>query len=304
MVIWRFSDGRAGHDSQSEGITSALKDRLDCECHEINVPLSFSSYCWGFIRKLPAVSHLPDPDLLVGAGHACHFPMLLSRHVRGGRALVLMKPSLPTRLFDLCLIPKHDRFEPNPNVISTEGPLNILRPCSSLSIDHGLILIGGESQHFNWDEQKLFKQVLQILNSEDLNWTITDSPRTPLATKSLLQTLHKDKVTYVPFTANQDSALPDLLDKSAVIWVSEDSMSMIYEALSTGASVGVLRIPEKAHSRLADVAPSLAKKQLLTLFDDWLLNKSLSPPINILTESARCADILIERYAWSRKKPV
>lgn len=304
IVIWRFSDGRAGHDSQSNGLIEALKDRVDCECHEVNAPLSFSSYCYGLLKKLPAVSHLPDPDLLVGAGHTCHFPMLLSRHVRGGQALVLMKPSLPTRLFDLCLIPAHDSFKPGPNVVATEGPLNALRACSSLSMDHGLILIGGESKHFHWEEQLLLKQVLQIIDSEDLNWTITDSPRTSLATRNLLQTLHKDKVTFIPFSAKQGAALSKLLSKSGIVWVSEDSMSMIYEALSTGASVGVLRIPAKAKSRLADVAPSLAKKQLLTLFDDWLLNKSLSPPINILTESARCADILIERYAWSRKNSV
>ena len=304
IVIWRFSDGRAGHDSQSNGIIEALKDRVDCECHEVSVPFSFSSYCYGLLKIFPAVSHLPDPDLLVGAGHACHFPMLLTRHIRGGQALVLMKPSLPTRLFDLCLIPGHDSFKAGPNIISTEGPLNTLRPSSGLSMDHGLILIGGESKHFHWEEQKLLKQLLQILNSKDLNWTITDSPRTSLATRNILQTLHKDKVTYIPFTGKQDTTLPNLLHKSGIIWVSEDSMSMIYEALSTGASVGVLRIPAKAQSRLADVAQSLAKKQLLTIFDDWLLNKSLSPPINILTESARCADILIERYGWSRKKSV
>lgn len=304
IVIWRFSDGRAGHDSQSKGIILALKNHVDCETHEISVPLSLSSYCWSLLKKLPLISHLPDPDLLVGAGHACHFPMLLCRHVRGGHTIVLMRPSLPSRWFDLCLIPAHDRARQYSNIISTEGPLNTLLPSSNLSPDQGLILIGGVSKHFEWDERKLIKQIEQILASEDLNWTITDSPRTPLTTRVLLQALCEDKASYVPFPGNSGSVLPNLLQKSGIIWVSEDSMSMIYETLSTGASVGVLRMPAKPNSRLADVAPSLAEKQLLTLFDDWLTNKSLKPPINTLAESARCAEILIQRYAWTRKKIV
>jgi mitochondrial fission protein ELM1 len=301
-TIWRFSDGRAGHDSQSSGLILALKDRTNCESYEVNVPLPFSSYCWSLMKKLPCVSHLPDPDLLIGAGHACHLPMLVSRCVRGGQTLVLMRPSLPTRLFDLCLIPAHDQVKQKLNVIPTEGPLNTLHPSGNLSSSDGLILIGGTSKHFNWDEKKLAEQLLQILDSKDIDWTITDSPRTPVSTRNLLQSLHKGKVTYVPFSGNTVPALAELLQKSGIIWVSEDSMSMIYEALSTGASIGILRVQQKGRSKLANVAPSLANRQLLTLYEDWVSGKALAPPAMILSESSRCADAVIDRLNWRRIK--
>ena len=88
------------------------------------------------------------------------------------------------------------------------------------------------------------------------------------------------------------------------MWVSEDSMSMIYEALSTGASVGLLQTDEKPKSRLGKVAQSLAEKKLLTVFDEWQSSQQLLPPSRILSESTRCADLLVERLGWERKETV
>jgi uncharacterized protein len=266
--------------------------------------MPFSSYGWCLLKKLPFVSHLPDPDLLVGAGHACHIPMLMTRRVCGGRTLVLMMPSLPTRFFDLCLIPEHDRPKEAENILPTVGPLNQLSCSKHLSSDTGLMLIGGESKHFSWDEKRLHQQLLDIIERDDINWTITDSPRTPASTRVLLQALNKGKVNYLPFADKTASALPDLLQRAGTVWVSEDSMSMIYEALSTGAAVGILRVQRKNEGRLAQVAQSLANKGLLTLFDDWLSGQALVPPAQPLSESIRCAEAVLERLGWAVAKPV
>ena len=34
-VVWRFSDGKAGHDSQSQGLVDALQRHMDIECYDI-----------------------------------------------------------------------------------------------------------------------------------------------------------------------------------------------------------------------------------------------------------------------------
>ncbi len=302
-VIWRFSDDRAGHDSQSVGLVSALVDRIECNSHDVHVPFPVSSYGWGLLKNVPYTAHLPNPDLLIGAGHGTHFPILLSRYVRGGRALVLMKPSSPASFFDLCFIPEHDNVKNANNIIATTGPLNMQQPSNRLSRGHGLILIGGQSKHFEWDEKNLLEQILQILRKEKIDWTVTDSPRTPLSTKNLLQSIDKSNLKYLPFNEGSGT-LKDLMQDASVVWVSEDSMSMTYEALSTGAGVGILRVPHRNDSRLTKVAQSLAAKQLLTLFDDWLSGKALTPPQTILSESARCADMLINRFDWAKKSPL
>ncbi len=302
-VIWRFSDGRPGHDAQSKGLSSALSDLLECECHDILSPVPFSNYCWGALKKFPLVNSLPDPDLLIGAGHATHKPMLLAQYTRGGLAIVLMKPSLPTKLFDLCLIPEHDKHKGGDNILTTVGPLNLLRPSGQLSDEQGLILIGGESKHFHWENAGLQEQLLCILERSNLNWTLTDSPRTPPATRALLQELNTDKVKYVPYADKNGAGIVDLLQRAGTVWVSEDSMSMIYEALSTGAAVGVLRVTNKNNSRLADVAQRLANKHLLTLFDEWVTTRTLLPPEKPLYESARCAKELVRRLSRLSARP-
>lgn len=303
-VIWRFSDNRAGHDSQSIGLVSALQDRVDCEVYNIDVPFPLSSYASAVLKKLPLVSHYPDPDLLVGAGHTSHFPMLASRLLRGGRALVIMTPTLPTQLFDFCLIPEHDNKQRSSNIIPTTGPLNTIRTSNQLSITDGLILLGGESKHFYWNEDKLFGQIAEITKHDKRNWVITDSPRTPTSTEEILRSLNQENVEYISFRQNNGADLSTFLQKAGNVWVSEDSMSMIYEALSTGASVGLLQTDEKPKSRLGKVAQSLAEKKLLTVFDEWQSSQQLLPPSRILSESTRCADLLVERLGWERKETV
>jgi uncharacterized protein len=303
-VIWRFSDNRAGHDSQSIGFVSALQERVDCEIYNIHVPFPLSSYASAVLKKLPLVSHLPNPDLLVGAGHASHFPMLLSRLLRGGRTLVIMTPTLPTQLFDFCLIPEHDEKERSRNIIPTIGPLNTIRASTQLSETEGLIVLGGESKHFYWNEDKLFQQITKILRNDKRNWIITDSPRTPSSTEHLLTSLNEENVKYVSYKQKNNSDLSSLLQKAGNVWVTEDSMSMIYEALSTGASVGLLRVDEKPKSRLGKVAQTLVEKNLLTLFNEWQSSKQLLPPARTLSESTRCANILVERLGWEKKATV
>ncbi len=297
-VFWRFSDGRAGHDAQSLGLVSALSDLINCDCHDIHLPIPLSSYGRGLLNLYPVISGLPDPDLLIGAGHASHIPLLLAQRVHGGQTLVLMKPSLPTQFFNLCLIPEHDKVRAADNILITEGPLNLLHPSPRLSFDHGLILVGGKSKHFNWDRQNLQQQILPVLEQNAINWTITDSPRTPETTRTFLRSLHKGKVKYLPYNDKNSVGLIALMEKAAIVWVSEDSMSMIYEALSSGAAVGILRVPKKNNGRLAEVAPTLADKQLLTLFDAWHSGQALKPPVTVLAEAERCARLLPGQLGW------
>lgn len=298
-IIWRFSDGRAGHDAQSMGFVRALSELVDCESYDIGLPFPFSNYAYGLIKKFPRVLELPDPDLAIGAGHASHGPLLLARYVRGGKALVFMKPSLPAAFFDICLIPWHDKTVQASNIIHTEGPLNSLRPSSNLSAKKGLILVGGKSKHFDWNDEHVLKQINIVLAQPTISWTVADSPRTPASTRALLQDIKNDRFHYLSSADKNEAALSDLFQKAGVIWVSEDSMSMIYESLSTGAAIGILSVPKAQDSRLAGVTSSLSEKKLVTLFDDWSTGQALVPPTKPLLESQRCALAVASLLGWS-----
>ncbi|MEZ5574345.1 MAG: ELM1/GtrOC1 family putative glycosyltransferase [Candidatus Competibacteraceae bacterium] len=88
----------------------------------------------------------------------------------GARAVVLMRPSLPLALFDLCLIPEHDTPPVRANVVlATRGALNRIQPSSNLESRQGLLLIGGPSAHFGWDDAGLRAQIAAVLAADPSN---------------------------------------------------------------------------------------------------------------------------------------
>ena len=143
LVVWRFADGVRGHENQSDGLIAALARRTRVSVHTVSTPRNRRiEVLW---RTLLAVDYrtLPNPDLLVGTGQATHLPMLAARHRRGGHVVVLMKPSLPVAWFDLLIVPAHDHLQARPNLITTRGSLNRIRPAAEKNHHEGLILVGG-----------------------------------------------------------------------------------------------------------------------------------------------------------------
>ena len=45
-----------------------------------------------------------------------------------------MKPSLPRRCFDLCIVPRHDGLAPDAHTLVTEGALNRIRPAARATL--------------------------------------------------------------------------------------------------------------------------------------------------------------------------
>ena len=120
-VIWRFVDGKPGHEKQSAGLIQGIESIRPIEVHEIDV--RFKALYWRQIRRFLRrdAPDLPPPEVLVGVGHRTHPPLALARLVCGGRSVVLMKPTLPLWFFDLHFVPQHDRVRPDANVVRTRG---------------------------------------------------------------------------------------------------------------------------------------------------------------------------------------
>ena len=95
LTVWRFVDGKPGHENQSLGMLRALAEHVEVRVEEIPVKRGWGNLADWLLKRCPnrPAGH---PDLLVGAGHATHLPMLACRRACGGRTLVLMKPSLPS----------------------------------------------------------------------------------------------------------------------------------------------------------------------------------------------------------------
>ena len=240
--------------------------------------------------------HLPDPDIIIGAGHGTHIPMLSAAIDRGGRTVVLMQPSLPNTWFDMCLIPEHDEPRPAANICLTKGALNTMQLSHSQDPKQGTILVGGPSRHHHWNEQQLLAQIRELLTT-DLQWTISDSPRTPETTRLMLARLKQASVTFQSYSDTQQGWLENRMAVSGTTWVTQDSISMIYEALTCGSAVGLFAIPVRRKSRVVSAVNNLAVNGNVVFFDDWKKGRELLPVSPPLNEADRCAELLLEEFA-------
>ena len=292
-VIWRFTDGKPGHDNQSLGLTDALQRQLQLEIHDIPVPPRMAAWQAWLTGRFPPARLLPDPWLLVGAGRATQVPLLAARRARGGRVVTLMSPGLPGRLFDLCLIPEHDQPAAARNVLTTQGSLNRIQPVAGHGGDCGLILVGGPSRHFGWQSETIIRQVARIIRFSPLrHWVLATSRRTPAGFAGRVNNTIFNTNKSLRIVLWRDTApgwLQQQLGQAACVWVTGDSVSMIYEALTARVPVGVLALPGKRDGRVVRGVQRLLDTQQVTSFDAWCRGRPLRNPETIYDEASRGA---------------
>lgn len=294
--IWRITDEKAGHDSQSIGLCNAIQKLKACQRFDIPVNSFPGNGVNLLLRRFPHGKHLPDPNIIIGAGHGTHLPMLCAKYARKGKLIVLMKPSLPLSFFDACIIPKHDLTTEKENVIITTGALNPIQFNKNKTPNTGLILIGGPSKHFQWNNESIVNQIKQVITvNTDIHWNIADSPRTPKTILDAVLDLNGENTHVLNFAETDSKTIRDFIFTSAHIWVSADSVSMIYESLSSGAAVGLLDVEQKKQNRVSNAINTLIDDKQLSTFAMWnnthnLINASIK-----LNEAERCASLLLER---------
>lgn len=298
LIVWHVSDNRRGHDNQCLGLAQALKNLRPCEYFKIGA-CSLPILTLALLRhRFPHGAELPDPDLIIGAGHHTHVTMLCAKRIRGGRTVVLMRPSLPVTWFDLCLCPSHDNPPASARVITTEGALTHITPSDRHDPGLGLILIGGPSRHYNWNTDSLLKQIRHITaGTPGVHWQITDSPRTPDSTSLALEQLRARNIDCVSRHKQAADWMAPQLAGAGHVWITMDSVSMIYEALTAGAAVGLLAVPSRHQHRITAIPEKLQARQMITLYQDWAAGVTMAKPPYQLNESARCANLLLKNLA-------
>jgi mitochondrial fission protein ELM1 len=294
LIVWIISDNKPGHVNQSLGLAEALARATPTAIHLLPALPAWRAWLALLLKHAPS-STLPKPDLIVGAGHATHVTLLAARRAHGGRAVVLMKPSLPRRCFDLCIIPEHDGVAADTRTLVSEGALNRIRPATDRDANHGLFLIGGVSPHFEWDGDAIQTQIKSVLaRTPDMRWTLTTSRRTPA--DFLAQLPAASNLSIVPHTATPPDWLPEQLARSGTVWVTPDSASMVFEALTAGAEVGVFDLPVNPRSRVGRAIAHLADAQRITRFARWCARGVLHPNLQPLAEADRCAGWILKAY--------
>lgn len=296
-VIWQIKDGKRGHENQSAGLIRALTTLHDVDC--IELPLDSYRVTWlrAIFGKLPNAEQLPPPDLIIGCGSRTHATLLAAGRTSGAPTILIMAPARGlSGLFSLCITPEHDNRS-GKNIIATKGAMNLIQANEAKNSGSGLMLLGGPSQHHHWDSAQLLQQIDAILAaSPNTEWVATTSRRTPPETTQSLIKKNSERLKLVPCEETGADWLPAQLSSADRVWVTEDSVSMVYEALSSGAKVGLLPVPRKKEtSRVLKGIDQLKSEKAVLPFhlENCDLGNFSAPPQ--LNEAERVAQIVAER---------
>ncbi len=296
LVVWQLVDGKPGHESQSRGLIRALGDCREIETVQIRIRRRLGSLPNLLTRRFPEGHGQPDPDLIIAAGHATHLAALEARRARGGRLIVLMKPSLPLSWFDLCIVPAHDARPASGNVLLTRGVLNAVPRSPQRPAGRGLILIGGPSRHYDWSPGMLLRQIESLVQGDaSRDWLATTSRRTPVAFGHELTQAGLTNLQVVPAERTSPEWLMTQLAAAEVVFVTEDSVSMVYESLTSGADVGLFRVPRRRAGRISRGIDNLIRDRLVIPFDTWQQDRFNHRTRQPLREADRCARFVCDQ---------
>lgn len=298
LVVWRLLDGKPGHEHQSLGLVDAMKQYTPVNVVDVSIEHFSSGWMYWLSGMWPLGRNLPAPDLIIGAGHATHAHMLAAKRAYGGKTVCMMQPSLPAILFDVCLIPEHDEYRGFANFIETRGVINHIQPANKVEqAEQVLIMIGGPSKHFEWDELGVVAQVYDLVRKHpDQHYVLTTSRRTPASFISAMQRVRLANLEIVAMTDTSPDWLPTKLASVTAAWVTEDSVSMVYEALTAQVAVGIINLSPKHASRVSRGIEKLIDRQLVTRYDPYGLYRQYMRPVLGFNEASRCCDLLLAHF--------
>ena len=200
-----------------------------------------------------------DFDLFVGAGSTTYYALKFYARRYAKPSVALMYPKGYRKDFSVIIAGAHDRPEPRANLkispvsLSFSHPQGLYRPQRKAV---GFI-IGGSNSCFEMGDE-ILKQIEGVrAQFADCEFALTTSPRTPRATESALEKLSWDYS--VIYSREPVNPISDFLAQCEWVFISEDSVSMISDAVSNGsASVAILSLKRKdAHNKFDDFISAL-----------------------------------------------
>ncbi len=322
IKIMILNDGKAGHLNQSRGIVRGfpaaevleVKINFQSKFWKIFAPLLAPA-----LKRPNSIKYLLKkalrrdsfrklnsflPRVIISAGSSLAACNLLFGKQAGAKTIVCMRPGiLDVRLFDLVIAPQHDHLPIVKNVLNTLASPHSLRGEDFKRLSQSLknkfsvkgdrflgLLLGGKSSHFFISEntlRKIIEEIKKICRAHGFKLLLTTSRRTPVHIEEILKNNLKDFPNLELFISPREESFNPtggILGLSEVVIVTEDSISMIAEAASSGKKIVVLQIDRKFQKktpRHLETIRKLAQKGYLRLAKAHNLGQVVS---RIITE--------------------
>lgn len=209
------------------------------------------------------------PDLVVSCGSSLAGINLLLAKENLARSVCIMKPGMfGLKKFDLAIVPEHDKPPIRKNAAVTLGALNLIdeeylkeQSAQLKSLIGGAggcklsigLLLGGDSKRYRLSfegTREVVKELKKACLDMDARLLVTTSRRTPKEIEDLikdeLKSFDRCKLLVIANERNIPEAVGGILGLSDFVLVSEESISMISEAASSGKYAGVIRMKSKS----------------------------------------------------------
>jgi mitochondrial fission protein ELM1 len=274
-TVWVLSDGRPGHFNQSKGVIKALSltQQLQVEWVDIKLRAGLFRIIQRELLKhtdvaIPSVLlkffyafSVPEklPGMVVSAGGRTSFANAwLARRYHCPNIFIGSLRGLPAKLFSAVLT-----LEPIPDArnnivlqfpvseITPESLDKIEIPSKLLSKRYWALLVGGSGSGYSYtpdDWGRLGSLLNQLTEHYGIHWLLCATPRTGQNAQTILENEidnnHLADSSW--FSIDSENKIPMYLAIADKVFVTEDSMTMIGEALSSGKPVFSLQ-PERVN---------------------------------------------------------
>ena len=213
-----------------------------------------------------------DFDLFVGAGSTSYYALKFYARRYARPSIALMYPKGYRKDFSVIIAGAHDRPKPSANLKISPVSLSFSRPQGLYKPQRKAVgfIIGGPNSCFEMGDE-ILKQIEGVrARFADCEFALTTSPRTPRATESALAKLSWDYS--VIYSREPVNPIGDFLAQCEWVFIGEDSVSMISEAVSNGrANVAILSLKRKdAHNKFDDFISALVSTGHARRYDEAL----------------------------------
>ena len=258
--------GRLGNVQVEEPVKlpaiSGLKKFLKLKLAGRKIPERDADFSRRWLRYF-GISHrkfYPDTIFISAGSSAAPFCLALAK-ATGNKSAVIMTPSVfGTKPFDFAIVPDHDPHDRNdPRILTTLGAPNhihsqMIKNAAETFFSHInfkkkviAVLVGGSDSNYKPDAKWASEVLGDLRRFDDATLLITTSRRTEEDLENEVENLFSSypSLGYMLILSRNPkvNAVTAILGAATHVLATEDSISMVSEAVTAGFKVGLLRVP-------------------------------------------------------------
>jgi uncharacterized protein len=290
-TIWALALPEAGFRSQVIGLAETVGGRAEIKNVDLAAPWRYlpASFCR---RPLSALTHASDqltapwPDAVIACGRrTIPLAIAIKRASQNRTKLIyIQNPKASASEFDLIISMRHDGLRGD-HVLTvdtamhrvTDTMLNAAKEAHDPRLDVlprpllGVVL-GGRNKNFRFTQRvalRLIDQLAHLQNETDAGIAITPSRRTEQDIKDVFRAYaHKSENVFF-WDEQGDNPYLGILGKADALIVTEDSVSMVSEALATRKPVATVPLAGTAKRHEAFIDALLRRDAITRFTGSW-----------------------------------